>query len=103
MTDAITLVDSNDLIVDDSYKQWTVKRLGTLDAEILLKDVCPVGTLVHVDNVLSTAGVVTLKSETGAVTHEDIGSSPQHTLTGKGQIELLKVDTTNWLITDVTR
>lgn len=101
ITDRTVVVNSGDVIVDASFREWIIKRISTADGEITLKDECTVGTIVQVDNVQSSSGTVTIVSETGTIFFEELPTDDTRELTGKGQLEILKISDTDWIITNL--
>lgn len=99
--DKEVLVDDGDVSVTDEYDEWHIKRIGTAAGTVTLSVDCPVGSLVYIDNVRTTCGQLTVASSGGVMSMEGIESAATHTLSGKGQIQLVKISATDWEITEL--
>lgn len=102
MHDTEVTVTLGNVTVDGTYNTNIIKRIGAGDATITLQDACPVGTTVQIDNVRTESGTVTITSESGTMNYDAEFNDQTTTLTGKGQAEIIKIDATNWEITDLT-
>lgn len=97
------IVSTGDVEITDAANEYVIKRIGGGNGDILLKDICPKGTLIEIDNVNVDAGVATITSESGTIHMDRVGSDQVFSIEGKAFLELVKGDGDNWYITALTR
>lgn len=94
------LVDLDDILVEPSHDETVIKRMGSSNAIITLGEGFTKGKIVCIDNVFSNSGVVTVTTLVGTIYIDHNVADTAHTLTGKGQFNLI-FDGANWVLFDI--
>jgi hypothetical protein len=101
--DKEVVVSTGDVTVDGTFDEVVVKRIGTGNGTVTLQTAnIAIGSLIYIDNVRNGSGTVTITADgAGTITFDGGAPEATKTLTGKGQLELVKSGADTFEITNI--